>query len=250
MPAGLPSTRPSTTPVKTSARQLVPRRGLPAMLTPALARANNGITRKVLHPWRRSCSQTTGGPASSPGRGAGFGTAGVSSPTITPPTTGWTPAMQQAEPDHRPRQQIGQRPPDSTALQSRGPPRMPADADCRVRQRDTLRVDEGDDQDGGNVIDDGDGQQQDAQARRHPVAEQGQDADREGDVRGGRYRPARQRPPGPGSGRGRSRPAAGRRPARRSAAGTPAAGLPESRRGVPAGPPGPRRRRTASSGRR
>jgi len=56
--------------------------------------------------------------------------------------------------------------------------------------RDTARVEERDDHNGRDVIDDGERQQQQAQRRRYVLADEGQDADREGDIGRRGYRPA------------------------------------------------------------
>jgi hypothetical protein len=50
-----------------------------------------------------------------------------------------------------------------------------------------------DDQDGAQIVDDGERRQEDFQGKRHATAERGQDAQRKGDVGGGRDRPAAQR---------------------------------------------------------
>ena len=70
---------------------------------------------------------------------------------------------------------------------------MPTAGEHEGGERQRRRVEEGDDDDGAEIVDDGERQEEYLQRRRDAGAQQGQHADGEGDVGGGRNGPAAQR---------------------------------------------------------
>ena len=92
------------------------------------------------------------------------------------------------EPDERADDDVDRGPADPHALhhhdegQAAGRGEQPEEGDL-------AGVEDGDHEDAADVVDDGEGQQEDLQRRRDPRAEEGDDAEREGDVGGHRDAP-------------------------------------------------------------
>ena len=97
--------------------------------------------------------------------------------------------LQQSEPDNSPRQQVRIRLADAHPLKHQHQQQAPG-RDHQAQVIQAGGIEEGNDQDSDDVIDNGQGQQQDPHAAWNRLAQQGQDAHGKGNVRGGGDGPA------------------------------------------------------------
>ena len=102
---------------------------------------------------------------------------------------GMHPGLEGGQPHPHPEQHIQHRPTHVQPLQDQDQRQQPAGGQQR-HDVDAARVEHGDDQDGPDVIHDGQRQQEGLERRRQPTADQGQHPQGEGDVGGHRDPPA------------------------------------------------------------
>ncbi len=185
IPTGLPTTSPARMPMATGSAIVSRRPGPPTKVTPAVRSANNGTAIPAemgLH--RCSRSSIIGSPP--------LPCNGTATPSRTPAMVAWTPesciSTQAATPTTAARIQGGRR-----RRASQPKPATQANAPARAARSTVAVKNDGDDQDGHQVVDHRQGQQERAQPGRQMAAEHGEDGEGEGDVGGGGDRPAVER---------------------------------------------------------
>ena len=136
-----------------------------------------------------TCSSRMAGRASS---ASPADLSGMNRASTTPASVACTPDFSTETQSSAPSTQIGR----EAAHAGRVQDRKSCDEKPGERQgqrREVVGVEDRDDQDGAEIVDDGERRQEHLQGERHAAAQRGQHAQRKGDVGGGRDRPAAQR---------------------------------------------------------
>ena len=185
-PTGFPTTRPTTTPISTVAPPPASRAS--SKLTPAFASANKRHDRER-HPAVERALQPLGRRTIF---AAGPGADRRAEPDDHAGDRGVNAGGVDTRPDHDARHDVGPRRADRHLLHQQD------DEDARRRDAeaadaDPRRVKQRDHDDGAEIVDHGEGEQQDPQRRRHALSEKREDPDRERDVGRHRDAPSRRR---------------------------------------------------------